>query len=246
MADRDIRTHEITFCSRVSKWADSFFEKNPALAFKRTEIEESKGIKRKRSDLRVYGAHNKLILAGEVKLPGTAEGRNAYNSALVDDSYFKASNAGAEFFFTWNVNKFVLFDSKKWHLPIMEQRVKDYDLELDLDNPDDVSRAEVENRIQKFLADFFADLQAIMDGKQPDWGTYKYENRRTHQTNIPKHSIFPRRTPTAVACRTRIRHLACGAYRGVTNGGGQTTRSALGFSIRPKIAIHSGAFPAKR
>jgi len=77
---------------------------------------------------------------------------------------------GAEFFFTWNVNKFVLFDSKLWHLPIMERRVKDYDLGLDLDNPEDVSRPEVEKRVQKFLADFFADLQTIIDGKQPDWG----------------------------------------------------------------------------
>jgi N-6 DNA Methylase len=170
MADRDIRTHEVTFCSRVSKWADSIFENTPALSFKRTEIEESKGIKRKRSDLRIYGKTDNLILAGEVKLPGTAEGRNAYNFALVEDSYQKASNAGAEFFFTWNVNKLVLFDSKKWHLPIMERRVKDYDLGLDLDNPDDVSRAEVEKRIQEFLAEFFADLQAIMEGKQPDWG----------------------------------------------------------------------------
>lgn len=170
MAERDIRTHEVTFCSRVSKWADSIFENTPALSFKRTEIEESKGINRKRSDLRVYGANKKLILAGEVKLPGTAEGRNAYNSALVEDSYQKASNMGAEFFFTWNVNKLVLFDAKLWHLPIMERRVKDYDLGLDLDNPDDVSRAEVEKRIQTFLADFFADLQAIMEGKQPDWG----------------------------------------------------------------------------
>ncbi len=170
MAERDIRTHEVTFCSRVAKWADAIFKNNPTWSFKRTEIEESKGIKRKRSDLRVYGANNKLILAGEVKLPGTAEGRNAYNFALVDDSCHKASNAGAEFFFTWNVNKFVLFDSKLWHLPMMERRVKDYDLGLDLDNPDDVSRPEVEKRIQQFLADFFADLQSIIDGKQPDWG----------------------------------------------------------------------------
>src|SRR2546430_1324343 len=170
MAERDIRTDEVTFCSRVSKWADSIFENNHALSFKRTEIEESKGINRKQADLRVYGKNNQLILAGEVKLPGTLDGRNAYNSALVDDSSHKASNAGAEFFFTWNVNKFVLFDSKLWHLPIMERRVKDYDLGLDLDDPDDVSRLEVEKRIQKFLGDFFADLQAILEGKQPDWG----------------------------------------------------------------------------
>jgi Eco57I restriction-modification methylase/restriction endonuclease TaqI-like protein len=166
----DHRTHEVTFCSRVAKWADAIFEKNPAWFFKRTEIEESKGINRKRSDLRFYGAHNRLILAGEVKLPGTADGRNAYNFGLVDGSAHKASNAGAEFFFTWNVNKLVLFDSKKWHLPMMERRVKDFDLGLDLDNPDDVSRPEVEKRIQQFLEEFFTELQSIMEGKQPEWG----------------------------------------------------------------------------
>jgi hypothetical protein len=90
MVSKDIRTYEVAFCSRVSKWADSIFEDNPAWLFKRSEIEQSKGINRKRSDLRVYGAKKELILAGEVKLPGTVEGRNAYHSALVEDSYQKA------------------------------------------------------------------------------------------------------------------------------------------------------------
>jgi hypothetical protein len=170
MPDSDIRVHEVTFCSRVSKWADSLFADRPDLPFRRTEIEESKGIKRKRSDIRVYGPKNKLILAGEVKLPGTPEGRNPYSSDLVEDSYQKASNSGAEFFFTWNVNKLVLFDAKQWQKPIMERRVKDYDLGLDLENPEDVSRAEVEKRVQEFLAEFFADLGSIAAGKQPDWG----------------------------------------------------------------------------
>ena len=120
MPDRDSRLYEVTFCSRVSKWADSLFAQHPDLPFLRTEIEESKGIKRKRSDLRVYGPHNKLILAGEVKLPGTPEGHNAYSADLIEDSYQKASNIGAEFFFTWNVNKLVLFEAKQWQKPIME------------------------------------------------------------------------------------------------------------------------------
>ena len=170
MPDSDIRIYEVTFCSRVSKWADSLFAAHPDLPFRRTEIEESKGIKRKRSDLRVYGLQNNVILAGEVKLPGTPEGRNPYNSALVENSYQKASNIGAEFFFTWNVNKLVLFDAKQWQKPIMERRVKDYDLGLDLDSPEDVSRPEVEKRVQEFLAAFFADLGSILAGKQPDWG----------------------------------------------------------------------------
>ena len=170
MPDSDIRVHEVTFCSRVAKWAEALFAKHPEWPFKRVEIEESTGADRKRSDLRVYGGGNTLILGGEVKLPGTPEGRNAFNSALIEDSHRKASNAGAEFFSTWNVNKLVLFDSKLWHLPLMERRVKDYDLGLDLESPADLARAEVEKAIQDFLAGFFSDFAAIVTGQQPDWG----------------------------------------------------------------------------
>jgi len=170
MAFADARTHEVTFCSRVSKWADALFPENQSWGFVRTEIEESKGLKNKRSDLRIYGPQNQLVLAGEVKMPGTVDGRNPYNSDLIEDSFHKASSAGAEFFFTWNVNKFVLFDAKKWHLPLMERRVREFDLGLHLDNREDVSRPDVEKRIQAFLAEFFGQFHEIAAGKIPDWG----------------------------------------------------------------------------
>jgi hypothetical protein len=35
---------------------------------------------------------------------------------LVEDAYLKASNAGARYFFTWNVNKLVLFDASLWQV----------------------------------------------------------------------------------------------------------------------------------
>jgi hypothetical protein len=53
----------------------------------------------------VYDRGGKLVLAGEVKLPGTVEGRDPHNAALVQDAHLKASEAGAQFFFTWNVNR---------------------------------------------------------------------------------------------------------------------------------------------
>lgn len=167
MAVGDIRTHEVTFCSRVSKWADNLFAQNPSWNLVRAEIEES--VKRKRSDLRIYGTRNRLVLAGEVKLPGTPDGRNPYNSELITNAFQKASNLGAEFFFTWNVNKLVLFDSKKWNVPMMERRLTDWDLGLDLDQPEDVSRPEVEKAIQVFLGKFFAQFHEIAAGIKTDW-----------------------------------------------------------------------------
>jgi hypothetical protein len=170
MANSDIRTYEVTFCSRVAGWVNALFADHPEWPFRRAEIEESKAIKRKRSDLRIYGDGKKLILAGEVKLPGTVEGRTPYHADLIEDSAHKADNAGAEFFFTWNVNLLVLFDRKKWHLPLMERRVQDFELGLDLGNREDVDRSEVEARIKKFLAEFLAEFAEIALGRKPEWG----------------------------------------------------------------------------
>ncbi len=170
MAEQDSRTHEVTFCSRVAGWANELFNQHPEWPFRRAEIEESKAIKRKRSDLRIHGGAGKLILAGEVKMPGTLQGATPYNADLVADSATKADNAGAEFFFTWNVNDFVLFDRKKWQLPPMERRVQEYPLGLALDSAEDIDRAETENRVKKFLSEFFGQFAAILAGRQPEWG----------------------------------------------------------------------------
>lgn len=170
MAHNDIRIHEVTFCGRVMKWAEALFKSQPESPFERVEIEESKGIKRKRSDLRIYDHGKKLLLAGEVKLPGTPDGRNPYDGRLVEDAFLKASNAGAQFFFTWNVNKLVLFDSSLWQKPLYERRVKEYDLGLNLQEPADVDRAEVEEDIRAFLAAFFIDFAQIVLGERDDWG----------------------------------------------------------------------------
>ena len=170
MSPTDTRTYEVTFCSRVAGWANDIFGQHPDWPFRRAEIEQSKSINRKRSDLRIYGQADRLILAGEVKLPGTTEGRNPYHSNLLSDAAQKADNAGAEFFFTWNVNCLVLFDRKKWHLPLLDRRVQEFSLGLTLERPQDVDRPEVETRIKMFLAEFFETFAAIAEGQQPQWG----------------------------------------------------------------------------
>jgi len=170
MTSQDLRTHEVTFCSRVAKWSEAVFTAGRDIPFQRVEIEEAKGIRRKRSDLRVYDRQNNLILAGEVKLPGTPAGRNPYDYGLVEDAFRKADNAGARYFFTWNVNCLVLFDRSLWHRPLFERRVREWDLGLNLETPDAVSRPEVETAIQKFLAEFYTELAAIATGQKLDWG----------------------------------------------------------------------------
>ncbi len=81
--------------------------------------------RRKRKDLRFYDDYGNLVLCGEVKLPGTPEGRSPYDQKLCEDAEAKASNAGVRYFFTWNVNQFVLWDRSLWDRPLLERRVWD-------------------------------------------------------------------------------------------------------------------------
>src|SRR5947209_1846171 len=76
----------------------------------------------KRKDLRLFDRNGKVLLCGEVKLPGTPEGRSAFAEELVRDAAEKADNAGVQFFFTWTVNEFVLFDRSLWQRPLIERR----------------------------------------------------------------------------------------------------------------------------
>ena len=104
-------------------------------------------------------------------MPGTSEGRSPYDPALMQDAFSKADNIQAKYFFTWNVNTFVLFDRSLWDRPMIERRLKWWDLPLRLNNPGDCGRPEVQAYIRdKFLPQFFAEFARIVQGTLVDWG----------------------------------------------------------------------------
>ena len=166
------RIHEIDFCAEVASYSNAIFSSHPEYPFKSARIEGfGRGAdKANRKDIRIYDGTGRLILCGEVKLPGTTEGRSPYSEEFVRDAHQKADNAGVQFFFTWNVNLFVLWDRKKWDVPLLDRRVREWKLGLDLGSPDDAGRSDVLAHIQRgFLPDLFADLVDICTGRRPDW-----------------------------------------------------------------------------
>lgn len=163
-----VRSHEVTFCGKVKSWAEQIFRDRPSLPFGSAEVEQSPSGSRQRQDLCFYDREHRPALSGEVKLPGTPEGRNPYDERLLEDASKKAQAGRFPYFFTWNVNRFVLFDRSRWNVPLPEQRVKPYDLELHLTRPEDVFRGDVESRIRdRFLPAFFEDFATILRGEKP-------------------------------------------------------------------------------
>jgi len=147
------------------------FAKHPEWPFCEAYIEEYGTRSNKRQDLRILKRGDRTpLLSGEVKMPGTLEGRSPYNPDLMRDASEKAENCRAQYFFTWNVNTFVLFDRSLWNRDIHERRLKEWDLHLELTNPGQCALPEVQAHIRDyFLPQFFAEFADIVLGKKPDW-----------------------------------------------------------------------------
>lgn len=119
--------HEVDFCAQMASAINQLVSLDSAIyPFQEARVEGfgSSAQRRKRKDLRFFDGQGRLILCGEVKLPGTAEGASAVHHKLVKDAADKAEDANVQYFFTWNVNEFALWDRSLWDRPWFERRVR--------------------------------------------------------------------------------------------------------------------------
>jgi len=165
--------HEVDFCAQVASAANLIVSQNPAaFPFREARVEGfgTGPARRKRKDLRFFDDAGKMVLCGEVKLPGTPEGRTPYDSQLCADAEAKAGNAGIRYFFTWNVNTFVLWDRSLWGRPLLSRNVWERRLPRTFSTVDEVGREENLEFIKThFLPDLFRDLAEILSGRRRDW-----------------------------------------------------------------------------
>ena len=166
----DETINEVDFCGKIATAATAFFatirDQCPFVEA-RIEGKGSTTSKHARKDLRFYGPNNRILLTGEVKLPGST---SAFDSKVVKDAHDKAEEAVVQYFFTWDVNTFVLWDRKLWDKPLLERRIKVWSLRLDLGSAQEVARPETLEHIEKhFLPDLLRDLADIVSGHRRDW-----------------------------------------------------------------------------
>ena len=122
--------------------------------------------------MRFYGADGKLLLCGEVKLPGTSEGRSPLADKLMQDAEAKAGNnvPPIRYFFTWNVNEFVIFDRKLFDRPLLERRIRPWRLGRYLADSAAVAREDNLSFIKThFLPDLLRGLADILSGRRAEW-----------------------------------------------------------------------------
>jgi hypothetical protein len=167
--------NEVDFCAQIASAVNVLISHSPEayLPIHEARIEGYGGTgadRRKRKDLRFYDDTGKVVLCGEVKLPGTPQGQSAIGQKLVADAAAKADNPPLQYFFTWNVNDFVLWDRSLWDRLWHERGVRPWRLSRMLDSPEEVAREENLAFIKThFLPDLLHDLADILSGRRRDW-----------------------------------------------------------------------------
>ncbi len=96
--------NEWQFTSDVPKWLTLILDRNRDLPFADAYCEGQSPNSPKRRDLTIEDSNGRIVLTGEVKLPGKKDAATPYNSDVVKGARGKARRAEASFFFTWKVN----------------------------------------------------------------------------------------------------------------------------------------------
>ena len=159
---------EWTFTADIAKWIEQVLHERPDLPFSCAEVEERGAGSRKRRDLTLYDRQNKPAVTGEVKMPDSPDGRSPFQEALVMDAHQKANLIGVEYFFTWNVNRCVLWKTFEAGKPITERYLEHFPvMPAPVRHADELEHPRVQQQIKQFLVRFLERCAAIITGEQP-------------------------------------------------------------------------------
>jgi type I restriction-modification system DNA methylase subunit len=155
-----VESTEWTFAADAAKWMSLFLHAQAKLPFADAKVEQRSSGSAKRSDLILYDRDGKPALTGEIKLPDTVEGQTPFHAKLVNDARRKASRLCCPFFFTWNVNRLVLWQTGQEH----EIRVFDA---VQIRTRAELAAPEIERQLrERFLPSFLETFARIFKGEE--------------------------------------------------------------------------------
>lgn len=165
------RTNEWAFTADVKEWISEILRADPALGsiFSEAKVETPTEIQAttKRCDLTLLDKKGKPALTGEVKLPYKPDGRSPYADALTEEAQAKALKVGAGFFFTWNINRFVLWRTFESGKSLQELAIKEFKI-VSVQNEDALLHPLIIKRIrEEFLPEFLRYFAKLYTGEEP-------------------------------------------------------------------------------
>ncbi|HQQ00143.1 MAG TPA: N-6 DNA methylase [bacterium] len=160
----DINEWELV--AEVAGWINEILTKDESLPFSKAKCEQKESGSQSRRDLTLLGKNETVVLTGEVKLPYRDDGGSPYNENLVQGARRKAQNAKSNFFFTWNVNECVLWETFPAETAQKDRKSKSWSV-TDVHKPSHFEAPSTAHRIRSWLTDFLSEFAEILRGKRP-------------------------------------------------------------------------------
>jgi len=155
--------NEWEFTGDVNSWINGILNHIPIPPFHRSKVEQTGTAGRKRRDLSILDKSKRVVLTGEVKLPYQADGNSPYVTKVVDDARKKARRAKARFFFTWNVNECVLWETDPADASRLGQDYRSWQV-TNVHNERQLEHRATEDAIQDWLVRFLHEVSNIVTG----------------------------------------------------------------------------------
>lgn len=151
---------EWTFAADAAKWITMWLHGRKSMPFTEAKVEQKSPGSLKRRDLSLLDRDGKKALTGEIRFPDAKDGQTPYNAKLVTDARRKAARAGAPFFFTWNINRLVLWPTPGEHEVAVFDAVR-------IRRHEELELASVERQIrEEFIPGFLEKYAAIYKGEE--------------------------------------------------------------------------------
>ncbi len=146
----------------VASWINEIIGKDRTLPISKARCEQRRETSVERRDLTLLGGIGQVLVTGEIKLPYQKNGSSPYNAVSVNDARAKALKVSSKYFFTWNVNECVLWET----IPTtiwQDQNYQSWDVTR-VRRESDLEHSAVVDALKKWLPIFLNDLSKIMQG----------------------------------------------------------------------------------
>jgi len=155
--------NEWEFTGDVNSWINEILDHTPIPPFNRSKVEQTGTDSRKRRDLTLLDKSKRALITGEIKLPYQADGNSPYITKVVRDARKKACRAKARFFFTWNVNECVLWETEPADPSKLGQNYKSWHV-THVHNEAQLEHRATDDEIKDWLVKFLHAVAQILGG----------------------------------------------------------------------------------
>jgi type I restriction-modification system DNA methylase subunit len=154
---------EWEYVAEIKSWVDQIIASDPTLPFSEARVEQRGEPSLKRRDLTLLDRNKEKVLTGEVKLPFQKDGATPYNHDVVEDARAKAYRAKVGYFFTWNINEFVLWETFPKALPYIQTNREHWKV-VSVASADQLRHPSTEQAVKGFLRGFLKRFAQIYLG----------------------------------------------------------------------------------